>query len=52
MSRKFSSLVPVSAVGSVLPKRAYQSPRLKRLGQVKTLTLKSGSSVDGFGSFG
>jgi hypothetical protein len=34
------------------PKRAYKSPRLKTLGNVKKLTLKSGSATDGFGSFG
>jgi hypothetical protein len=33
------------------PKRAYQSPKLKTLGNVKHLTLKTGSSVDGFGTF-
>jgi hypothetical protein len=33
------------------PKRAYQSPRLKTLGSVKHLTLKTGSAVDGFGTF-
>ncbi|SOD90398.1 hypothetical protein [Spirosoma fluviale] len=34
------------------PKRSYKSPKLNKLGNVKKLTLKSGSSVDGFGSFG
>jgi hypothetical protein len=33
------------------PKRAYQSPKLKTLGSVKTLTLKTGSATDGFGTF-
>ena len=37
----------------VLPaKKAYKTPKLKTLGNVKKLTLKSGSSVDGFGTFG
>ncbi|WP_170069423.1 hypothetical protein [Spirosoma pollinicola] len=34
-----------------LPKKAYKTPRLKALGSVKKLTLKSGSAVDGFGTF-
>ncbi|WP_461150055.1 hypothetical protein [Spirosoma pulveris] len=34
------------------PKRAYKSPKLKTLGNVKKLTLKTGSATDGFGSFG
>ncbi|ADB42055.1 hypothetical protein [Spirosoma linguale] len=34
------------------PKRGYKTPKLKPLGNVKKLTLKTGSSVDGFGSFG
>jgi hypothetical protein len=33
------------------PKRAYKSPKLKTLGNVKQLTLKSGSAADGFGTF-
>ncbi|ADB42075.1 hypothetical protein [Spirosoma linguale] len=33
------------------PKRAYTSPKLKTLGNVKKLTLKTGSATDGFGSF-
>ncbi|MGF7216580.1 hypothetical protein GGR92_002747 [Spirosoma lacussanchae] len=34
------------------PKKVYKTPRLKTLGSVKKLTLKVGSNVDGFGSFG
>jgi hypothetical protein len=33
------------------PKKAYKSPKLKTLGKVKQLTLKSGSATDGFGTF-
>ncbi len=33
-------------------KKAYTAPQLKVLGNVKKLTLKSGSAVDGFGTFG
>ncbi|WP_461127674.1 lasso RiPP family leader peptide-containing protein [Spirosoma aerophilum] len=33
------------------PKKAYKSPTLIALGTVRKLTLKSGSAVDGFGSF-
>jgi hypothetical protein len=33
------------------PKRTYHSPKLKSLGNVKHLSLKTGSSVDGFGTF-
>jgi hypothetical protein len=32
-------------------KKAYKAPKLKSLGSVKKLTLKSGSAVDGFGTF-
>ncbi|SOD93237.1 hypothetical protein SAMN06269250_4425 [Spirosoma fluviale] len=38
--------------GRLAPKKVYKTPRLKSLGNVKTLTLKTGSSVDGFGTFG
>lgn len=31
------------------PKKAYQTPRLKKLGDVRKLTLKTGSDADGFG---
>jgi len=31
------------------PKKAYQTPKLKVLGNVKKLTLKTGSNTDGFG---
>jgi len=36
------------------PKKAYKTPKLKALGDVKKLTLKAGSTSDGFGqgSFG
>ncbi|QDK80199.1 lasso RiPP family leader peptide-containing protein [Spirosoma sp. KCTC 42546] len=30
-------------------KKAYQTPKLTGLGNVKKLTLKTGSNVDGFG---
>lgn len=33
------------------PKRTYHSPKLKTLGNVKKLTLKTGSAADGFGTF-
>ena len=35
-----------------VPKKTYKAPKLKVLGNVKKLTLKSGSNVDGMGSFG
>jgi hypothetical protein len=36
-----------------LPKKAYKPPKLNVLGNVRKLTLKTGSDVDGFGaSFG
>ncbi|RAI77024.1 hypothetical protein HMF3257_27705 [Spirosoma telluris] len=31
------------------PKKAYQTPRVKSLGNVKKLTLKTGSNTDTFG---
>lgn len=31
------------------PKKAYKAPQLKVLGNVKKLTLKTGSNTDGFG---
>ncbi|WP_461091562.1 hypothetical protein [Spirosoma gilvum] len=31
------------------PKKAYKSPKLQVLGNVKKLTLKIGSNTDGFG---
>ncbi|WP_461148253.1 hypothetical protein [Spirosoma pulveris] len=34
------------------PKKAYKAPKIKSLGSVRQLTLKTGSAVDGFGSFG
>ncbi|WP_425290925.1 hypothetical protein [Spirosoma linguale] len=40
------------SVSAPARKRAYSTPKLKSLGNVKKLTLKTGSSVDGFGSFG
>ncbi len=33
------------------PKKAYKTPTLKVLGNVKKLTLKTGSNVDGLGGF-
>ncbi|WP_461149835.1 hypothetical protein [Spirosoma pulveris] len=39
-------------ISTPLRKKAYHAPKLKPLGNVKKLTLKTGSSVDGFGSFG
>ena len=33
------------------PKKAYKTPKLKVLGSVKKLTLKTGSDVDGMGGF-
>ena len=33
------------------PTRAYKSPKLKVLGNVKKLTLKVGSNTDGLGGF-
>jgi hypothetical protein len=32
-------------------KRTYIKPKMKKLGSVKQLTLKSGSNTDGFGNF-
>ncbi|MCX6217888.1 hypothetical protein [Spirosoma sp.] len=40
------------SVSAPARKKAYCAPKLKPLGNVKKLTLKTGSSVDGFGSFG
>ncbi|WP_460933322.1 hypothetical protein [Spirosoma humi] len=34
-----------------LPKKTYQTPSIKLLGNAKKLTLKSGSATDGFGTF-
>ena len=34
------------------PKKAYNTPKLNVLGNVKKLTLKIGSAADGIGSFG
>lgn len=34
-----------------LPKKSYQAPAVKLLGNAKKLTLKSGSATDGFGTF-
>ncbi|WP_460914748.1 hypothetical protein [Spirosoma areae] len=31
------------------PKRAYKTPRMKTVGSVQKLTLKSGSNTDSFG---
>ncbi|WP_168207761.1 hypothetical protein [Spirosoma sp. KCTC 42546] len=36
-------------ISNASPKKAYQAPRVKSLGNVKKLTLKTGSNVDGFG---
>jgi hypothetical protein len=38
---------------SVTPssKKAYKAPKAKLLGNIKKLTLKSGSAIDGFGTF-
>lgn len=33
------------------PKKAYKTPKLKVLGNVKKLTLKVGSNTDGMGAF-
>jgi len=33
------------------PKKSYQTPTVKLLGNAKKLTLKSGSAADGFGTF-
>ncbi|WP_461068980.1 hypothetical protein [Spirosoma horti] len=38
-------------ISAPTPKKAYKTPKLKSLGSVKKLTLKSGSATDGFGSF-
>ncbi|WP_460938960.1 hypothetical protein [Spirosoma humi] len=38
-------------ISAPAPKKAYKTPKLKSLGSVKKLTLKSGSAVDGFGTF-
>jgi hypothetical protein len=35
----------------VRQKKAYQTPKVNVLGNVRKLTLKSGSSTDGFGTF-
>lgn len=35
---------------SPLPKKAYKTPKIKVLGNVKKLTLKIGSATDGLGS--
>ena len=32
-------------------KKAYKTPKLKALGSVRKLTLKTGSNVDGLGGF-
>lgn len=34
-----------------LAKKAYTKPKIKTLGSVRSLTLKTGSATDGFGSF-
>ncbi|TDB67503.1 lasso RiPP family leader peptide-containing protein [Arundinibacter roseus] len=34
------------------PKKAYIAPKIVRVGHVKDLTMKIGSSTDGMGSFG
>ncbi|SOD78638.1 hypothetical protein [Spirosoma fluviale] len=39
-------------ISTPLRKKAYRTPTLKALGNVKKITLKTGSSVDGFGTFG
>ncbi|ADB42558.1 hypothetical protein Slin_6601 [Spirosoma linguale DSM 74] len=39
-------------ISASVPKKAYKTPRIKSLGSVKQLTLKTGSAVDGFGTFG
>ncbi len=37
--------------GPICPvKKSYLSPKLKVLGNIRKLTLKTGSSTDGFGS--
>ncbi|WP_168207730.1 hypothetical protein [Spirosoma sp. KCTC 42546] len=36
-------------ISNTASKRTYQTPRVKSLGNVKKLTLKTGSNVDGFG---
>ena len=36
----------------LIAKKKYSAPKIKSLGNVKTLTLKTGSSVVGFGTFG
>jgi len=36
-------------VSAPTPKKAYKAPQLKILGNVKKLTLKTGSNTDGFG---
>ncbi|WP_198045092.1 hypothetical protein [Spirosoma montaniterrae] len=33
------------------PKKAYKTPKLNVLGNLKKLTLKTGSNVDGMGGF-
>ncbi len=32
-------------------KRTYSTPKIKKLGSVRQLTLKTGSNTDGFGNF-
>lgn len=40
-------------ISAPTPKKAYKTPKLKTLGNVKKLTLKTGSNTDGLGgSFG
>ncbi|WP_461148095.1 lasso RiPP family leader peptide-containing protein [Spirosoma pulveris] len=43
---------PTSFLTPSPKKKVYQKPVLTVLGSIKRLTLKSGSSVDGFGTFG
>ncbi|WP_198175048.1 hypothetical protein [Spirosoma arboris] len=43
MNTKSNHILPSS------PKKAYQSPRVKSLGNVQKLTLKTGSNTDTFG---
>ncbi|SOD92551.1 hypothetical protein [Spirosoma fluviale] len=38
-------------ISASAPKKAYKTPKIKSLGNVKQLTLKTGSAVDGFGTF-
>lgn len=42
---------PLQNPATAKPKKTYHAPRLRKLGSVKKLTLKTGSNSDGFGGF-